>query len=589
LKLNFFQASSRNFSLNREADPDSRATLRQILRWKRIAAASMLVCATSTAIVLAQQAPPVLNQPYHCTSGLTFTILDCKPYGKDQMCTWREDDKNGRQVTTTNSLWTQMTGRLAGCSVASAAKPAAAGAPAASAPGAPGALNPAYLNQLPSVDQVMSQLKGTDAKDTTNLELGTFRQLKQMIQDLAGSRWFHNQLTPDESRLLGAYDLAYNNLAKPLNFPFDNYFGQPALLSKLAATFPMVQVISQWEGGNQKAAAASAANLPPAPKPASPSAPAAGKVPAAMPMSANAAVQRCIELGGSVATCQGGALSASIYSKMPSDPFAPFLSLTGSYKAPGGLVMDFSIGNVALSGCGQLQLDTHKYTIQKQGNQLVINIANQPQPILIALGSDGKITGPASVQIAGQVITGYQDGIAGTKDLRTNTPVPGTVHAVHNPIYAAKTVSCGVGSMSPGAIDLPDSAPFAFTGMNPAVMLFPDPATAQRNEAPGPRVIGSYASAGGLKIVFRDTGAIIDCSQAHIASTYQVASTASGVAITVKNGSAPFTLALQPDGSLTGLSTVTISGRQLSSMNGNAPTFTATSASCAAGTLTGAK
>jgi hypothetical protein len=125
-----------------------------------------------------------------------------------------------------------------------------ASTPAASASAKSGPLNPAYLSQFPSVDQVMSQLKGTDAKDTINLELGTFRQLPQIIEDLAGQRWIHNQMTPDESRLIGAYTLAYNNLAKPLNFPFDNYFNQPALLTKLASTFSMGR--RQPEGRRRK-------------------------------------------------------------------------------------------------------------------------------------------------------------------------------------------------------------------------------------------------------------------------------------------------------------------------------------------------
>jgi hypothetical protein len=543
---------------------------RRAQRWL-VAALIFMTCA---AIASAQQASPVLNKPYRCTSGLSYTILECKPYGNNQMCTYREDDKNGNPVTTMNSLWTQMTGRLAGCTVADST-PATPSAPSTSAPTKSGAaLNPAYLNQFPSVDQVMSQLKGTDAKDTTNLELGTFRQLPQFIEDLAGQRWRHNQMTPDESRLIGAYTAAYQNLAKPLNYPFDNYFNQSALLTKLASTFSMSQVISQWEGGNQKAVAASTANLPPAPKPASTSKLAPGTALPGTP-----GVRRCAELGGDIAGCEMG---DSILGALSSTWIAPNpgLRLTGSFKSSSGLILDFNDDAVAISGCSQMVSANHSYTIQPQGNQFAVSINNQPQSFLVALGADGKISAPSSVTIAGQVITGYNDGVAGMKNTATNTPVPGTVRVVHDPIYAAKTATCAVGTMSPGQIDAPSGDAY-----NDVAMMFPGNQTVQNSEVPGARLVGTFAGAGGLKIEFQSTGAVIDCAQAHVVSLYQIASTPSGVTITLKNGSSPFTLTLQSNGSLTGSGSAKVDARLVSGQNGSAFTFTPVSASCAIGTL----
>jgi hypothetical protein len=218
-----------------------------------------------------------------------------------------------------------------------------------------------------------------------------------------------------------------------------------------------------------------------------------------------------------------------------------------------------------------------------------IQIDSQPQPIQVALGADGKIAGPATVAIAGQAILGYSDGIAETKDTRTNQVVPGTVRPYHNPIYDAKTVNCGVSAMSPGKIDPPDTAAFLATGTNPAVMLFPDAATVQRSEVPGARMLGTYAGAGGLKIQFQATGAIIDCSQAHVASMYSVASTASGAAVVLKNGSSPIILALQPNGALAGAGTVKVDGRLVSGQNSSGYVFTPISGSCAVGALALAK
>jgi hypothetical protein len=542
------------------------------------ALASLLIILATAATVFAQQAPPVLNKPYRCASnGHTFTMLNCNPWKTDQMCNYREDDQNGHQVNAATSLWTQMAGRMAGCALADTSKSAAPPA-ASTAQIKPGAVNPAYLNQFPSVDQIMSQLKGTSAQDTTYLELGTLRQLPQFIEDLAGQRWIHNQMTPDESRLIGAYTLAYNNLAKPLNYPFDNYFNQPALLTKLASTFSMSQVISQWEGGNQKAAVASVASLPPAPKPASTSQSAGAN--GALPGSA--AVRRCAELGADVAACEMsgtgtflGALSEGFTTPIPG------LRLTGSYKSSSGLVLDFNDDAVVISGCSQMVAANHNYRIQPNGNQFAVSIDNQPQSFLVALGADGKVVGPSAVTFAGQVITGYNDGVAGMKNTATNTPVPGTVRVVHDPIYAAKTATCIAGTMTPGMIDPPAGAAF----MDVSMMMFPDTQTAQQKEAPGARMLGTFVGTGGLKIEFQSTGAVIDCAQAHVVSQYQVASTSSGVTITFKNAS-PFTLTLQSNGALSGTGSAKIDGRLVSGQTASGFTFTPVSASCAIGTLT---
>lgn len=536
---------------------------------------SLLIFLASATIAFAQQAPPVLNKPYRCAgNGHTFTILNCNPWKTDQMCSYREDDQNGGQVNAATSLWTQMAGRMAGCTLAATSAPAASPSQTKS-----GALNPAYLNQFPSVDQIMSQLKGTNAQDTTYLELGTLRQLPQFIEDLAGQRWIHNQMTPDESRLIGDYTAAYGNLAKPLNYPFDNYFNQPALLTKLASTFSMSQVISQWEGGNQKAAAASGANLPPAPKPASTSKSAGAN--GALPGSA--AVRRCAELGADVAACEMsgtgtflGALSMGFTTPTPG------LRLSGSYKSSSGLILDFNDDAVVISGCSQMVAANHNYRIQPNGNQFAVSIDNQPQAFLVALGADGKVVGPSAITIAGQVITGYNDGVAGMKNTATNTPVPGTVRVVHDPIYAPKTATCAAGSVSPGQIDPPAGAAF----MDVSMMMFPDTQTAQQKEAPGARMLGNFAGAGGLKIEFQSTGAVIDCAQAHVVSLYSVASSSSGVTITFKNGSSPFTLTLQSNGTLSGTGSAKIDGRLVNGQNGAAFTFTPVSASCAIGTLT---
>ncbi len=66
-------------------------------------------------------------------------------------------------------------------------------------------------------------MQGSDAQDTKLKQTGAFRQLKQMLQDSTGDRWYQNKLTPDETRIFGEYDLAYNKLATETNFPLGGY------------------------------------------------------------------------------------------------------------------------------------------------------------------------------------------------------------------------------------------------------------------------------------------------------------------------------------------------------------------------------
>jgi hypothetical protein len=47
--------------------------------------------------------PLQINNPYLCADGVSYTILNCKPFRNDQSCTWREE-KNGQEVVTAVSL-----------------------------------------------------------------------------------------------------------------------------------------------------------------------------------------------------------------------------------------------------------------------------------------------------------------------------------------------------------------------------------------------------------------------------------------------------------------------------------------------------
>ena len=52
----------------------------------------------ATAAAAQSPAPPVLNVPYVCANGLTYTVTKCSPWRTDQMCQYSEF-QNGNHVT----------------------------------------------------------------------------------------------------------------------------------------------------------------------------------------------------------------------------------------------------------------------------------------------------------------------------------------------------------------------------------------------------------------------------------------------------------------------------------------------------------
>lgn len=77
------------------------------------------------------------------------------------------------------------------------------------------ATTPAYLSQMPSTARVRDETKGADSMDTAARQMGAFWQLLQVIQEMAGQRYYRNQLTPDEGRYIGYYRSGYSAAAQP--------------------------------------------------------------------------------------------------------------------------------------------------------------------------------------------------------------------------------------------------------------------------------------------------------------------------------------------------------------------------------------
>lgn len=539
----------------------------------RLTTLATLVAACAAAFAQAP-APPVLNTPYRCANGLTYTVITCKPFGAtDQWCQWNEE-QNGQLITPGLSAWSSMTGRLQGCTVA---PPTPTPAPPAASQAPTGPLNPAYLKEFPTVDQILTQLKGANTQDTAYRQLSAFQELSQIIGTLAGPRTSQNQLTADEVKIITNYYNGFQSLAKSTYNPQGTYVGNNQFIASLFTTFKMSTVQQLWQtsgaANTQQASNTAGTALPPTSDPA------------------QIAIRRCFELGGTGLQCVGAGMGEGLKQMMGIDLSAltksgyAGLFILGTFQSSSGLAFDFDNSAVAITNCGKMVHGNHSYTVNVSGGKYILKIANTPQDLVVTLGADGKASGPASQDITGDEITGYNV----VTNLKTGVEVSRT------PIYAPITVHCNIGTLTPGpkvTLDtgLSIGAPTMLSALGTVMdTLSGETPTSQASVAPGPRMTGVFSNPGGLKIQFNDGNAVIDCAQAHVLVQYDVSMQGGAAVVSLKNGANPFNLTVQANGSLSGTGSATVVGKIMTALNGADPVFASTTASCSLSNLAVAK
>jgi hypothetical protein len=96
---------------------------------------------------------------------------------------------------------------------------------------------------------------------------------------------------------------------------------------------------------------------------------------------------------------------------------------------------------------------------------------------------------------------------------------------------------------------------------------------------------GHYLGQGGLSLEFAVDAVILDCGAAHVKDTYVVENASSQIQIAVKNGASPFTVAVQPNGTLLGSGSIDVAGRVVTGSDANGILFAPRNARCSLGTL----
>jgi len=349
------------------------------------------------------------------------------------------------------------------------------------------ALNPPYLKEMPAVERVMAQMQVSDPKETTLRQIGAFRLLQHLIKHMAGPRAFRGPMTPDENRLLGEYAVAYDKLAKPLNYPFDAA-SDPRFREEVFKMFNMNECRAQYMKVNAEYAARHQARVEAEQKQFEDAQKrAAANAPGAMPNDAGSvAIRRCIESGRNQTECLGEGLRTGLFDLVGATPLlemtkAPTgLRMTGVYPGAGGFRLIFLEENVDVA-CGTLVPDPHPYVVERKDGQILVKVANGSEPMVFALRPDAKLVGSGTATIQGRVVVGqtsqdtygyvphtattqkqisqsevgryaagevHQNGMEYSVDQTTTTSSYEKTGTVSTPVYQPKTERCTLGTLT---------------------------------------------------------------------------------------------------------------------------------------------
>lgn len=508
-------------------------------------------------------------------------------------------------------------------------------------------LNPAYLSEMPDAARVIAEIKGKDAEDTGERQMGAFQSLIQMMNDMAWGLE-HRYLsvgdtrkhTPDERRIWLAYQTAYAELWKKVtNKEGHVYDHDLQLRNELLTKFFSENFRALYFKANANAAAGykafqermygSQANTPPAQTRA---------IPNSSP-AANSELMRCIASGRSKRICLSEGMDSGFEQfvgvKMKT-PVPSGLRMTGDYSSADGFRLIFEPEAVTMV-CRGVPEPT-PYSVQINGTQALVRLQSGP---VLSLRSDGKLAGSGPIKVTGQVPAGSHTeqtmGMTTQKTTTTRELTPleaqsrgytgaelngmrnGGMYTTHEDAsqfvygptgtrtvtdFVTKSASCTIGLLNPtGASPLPllkndfDILTTIGAGVGAMLsgrsaqdaakeMLSPEGATVP----PGLRLNGRYAGGGGFSLTFHRESVTLGCGEAEQALAYSVQRKSEHTVLVIQDTPNPMSLQLMPDGSIAGEGTVQVNGRVFTGtrQDMNDPfVFSPRVASCTVGRLLG--
>ena len=477
-------------------------------------------------------------------------------------------------------------------------------------------LRPSYLAEMPPHSRVLAEINGKDAEDTGERQMGAFRALIQLMDDMAWGlehRYVNDadtrQLTPDESRIRLAYQKAYADLwHKVTNKEGHVYDHDRDLLNEILKKFFSESFRALYFKSNARAAAGYKAfqermYTNPATTASTQTVDQTGGP------GSKAELRRCIASGRSMRICFTEGMENAAGQLMGGslkEPIPTGLRMTGDYASAGGfrLIFETEMATMVCRGVPE----SRPYTVQITENQALIKIQHGSTPVVFSLGADGRLNGSGPIRVTGQVARGsHTEQTMGTTAQRTTTTREMTpleagnypnatrngqtytvkedaTEWVYGPTgsrtvtdFVTKSADCALGPMSPiGASPLPRLPKNDFDvlttigaglgklmkggNVNDATneMLFPD---AGKTIAPGLRMSGSYGSTTGFSLNFHPESVTAACGDAERALDYSVQRTGNKTMLALKDSANPISLQLMPDGSITGEGSAQVNGR----------------------------
>ncbi|HLY63019.1 MAG TPA: hypothetical protein VKV95_19910 [Terriglobia bacterium] len=471
---------------------------------------------------------------------------------------------------------------------------------------------PPYIAGMPTVDAVMKAMQASDPDETAARQMGAFWQLKTMIEEIAGPRYYRPGLSAQEAKLRQAYYTAYFQISnsKP---QYESYLAmrgydvnpkfRAELIQKLfppgfAAEYPklMAQANSQTQAvhnqAEQNRAQQAAKDQAQAQQSANQQQAAIAARQIQPPMSPEQrAMNRCITSGRLAASCTGnsllGGLTQMISSVLPSaaKEAAAGPNMAGVFQGAGNWRLDFITDGV-LVNCSILSPNQQSYRIEFKNNRTAIVIDTTPKPLDLTLRSDGTIVGTGPVTIDGVIASGYVDGAAGTnaqyKDQNGNlydsagNRVAGNANAGHT-VFSPKTATCPALNLSS------KGAGVGVETMQTDLLKTMFGGDKGPPTPPGIRMHGIFAASTGFSVQFFPESVILGCGpDVARAYPYTVRAEGSRAVIKVDAPDHPLSLVMKPDGTLDpGSGPYDVQGRIITGQNSNDDfTFAPRNATC---------
>jgi hypothetical protein len=144
---------------------------------------------------------------------------------------------------------------------------------------------------------------------------------------------------------------------------------------------------------------------------------------------------------------------------------APGIRLSGIYTSQGGLKAEFADASAVLD-CGEAHV-RDKYAVERDGSRILVHVQNAASPFTVMVQPDQSLSGPASVTVAGRLVSGM-----------TGNDVT----------YAPHTETCKVGTLSPrsaaSSASIAANAPITPRSAEPASHASTAPVEAAANSQP---------------------------------------------------------------------------------------------------------